>query len=172
MEWTARARYVVSRKGGLVVRRDRVWDSTEVLVRTRCVFFGPESVSTMLKSSRDAMRTFALQISNVTLVPAQLRTSVAKRFGSGSSCSQLVSSVARINDIIRTIGCPLIPTMKSNQGSRGSSGSLLRRTWKPNALSVGVRGCWTGSVSSPPMNLFSTPNMASLYLLSAERENG
>lgn len=118
------------------------------LVSRSCVFVVPNGAIIIILAKmtlplgKQRPDTFALQISRVTLEPAQLRTSVAKRFGSGSSCSASQVSIREkywqflwfYESVSLTIGCPLIPTIKSNHGSKGSSLSLLRRTWKPNEV--------------------------------------
>lgn len=112
--------------------------------------------------------TFALHISNETLDPAQLRTSVMKRLWSGSSCEfrTLVSRCffrgnGRETKGILTISRPFIPMMKSNHGSSGKSLSLLRSIWNPNELSpVLFELCWTASLSRRPMKRLRAPNMA------------
>lgn len=66
-----------------------------------------------------------------------------------------------------------MPTMKSNHGSNGSSGSLLCSTWKPKLLSKeGLRRGW-GSPSSRPMNRFRAPNIVlAVYLFENEINGG
>lgn len=106
------------------------------------------------------MLTLALNKPKLMVEPAQLRTSVAKRFGSGLSLDITISYklVAAFEGGFLTIVLPLIPIMKSNQGSRGTSARVLRRTWKPNAPCV-LEVCSRGPSSRRAMNLLSAPNM-------------
>lgn len=66
----------------------------------------------------------------------------------------------------RTIVRPLIPMMESNHGSRGSSGFVLRRTWKPYAPATPPPLCFwaVGSASRREMNLFRAPNMFAIVV--------
>lgn len=132
----------------------------------RCVFFGPTihpSISFPVIFVFLEGNTFALQISKVTLDPAQLRTSVAKRFGSGSSYTHtsVLDQPPYLVQWNLTIGCPFSPTIKSNHGSRGSSPFLLRRTWKPNEVLSPVewRGSRGASESRRPIKRLRAPNM-------------
>ncbi len=128
-------------------------------------------------------------------MPAQFRTSVAKRLGSGLSCSQsqykvhlyflfqsslhssdnptatspfsiVSSSFASFttglqpNGITRTIVRPLIPIIKSNHGSRGTSRLAFLSTWKPYApLVADCCSSLRGAASSREIKRFSAPNM-------------
>lgn len=87
--------------------------------------------------------TFAFHSPRVTLAPAQFRTSCPKSSGSGLST-----------------GRPLMPTIKSYQGSIASSRFEFRRIWKPNSPAR-FWGCAGTSPSSREMKRFSALNMAS-----------
>ena len=61
-----------------------------------------------------------------------------------------------------TICRPLIPIMKSYQGSMGISGFLLRRTWKPDAENSLRVDCEGLSESRREMNRLRAPNMVAI----------
>jgi hypothetical protein len=60
---------------------------------------------------------------------------------------------------------PLIPIIESNQGSRGSSGLVLRSTWKPYVSGELRCFCAEGSASRREMNRFRAPNMLAMVVV-------
>lgn len=103
----------------------------------------------------------ALKTPRLIVIPAQLRTSAAKRLGSGLSYTMDLS-IAIVTCLTSgpklTIVLPLIPMMKSNQGSRARSGFVFLSTWNPNAPCV-ADCCSSGAASSRAMKRLRAPNM-------------
>jgi hypothetical protein len=105
--------------------------------------------------------TFAQKTPKLIVCPAQFRTSVAKRPGSGLSYQQKLTPDRKLppQSFSLTIVRPLIPIMKSNHGSSGTSWFVFRRIWKPYAPATEDCCSSIGAASSREMKRFRAPNM-------------
>jgi len=125
---------------------------------------GDPSAGIEMKTSRICC-PLALYTPRLMLVPAQLRNSWTNRLGSGLSCDVLAAGSYYWHGVFaHTMVRPLIPMIESNHGSRGSSGLLLRSTWKPYVSDAPPCFWACGSESRREINLLRAPNIFAMVI--------